>query len=775
VKYLTAPTCQLRQQAVGSVCGPLRRRLQHRDDSGQALVIVVVLLALLVLLVPFMVRQVTVDAPLFNSSTNKHAALAAAEAGIQWYRDNLDSHSAYYNYTAANNPDNDPALSGYCGAGLPSTCDLAGTNPAEAFHYVPVSDLTSTGGFEAGSVVLTVTGRAGVPGTYTYVYAQATFSPQSVLDDAYYSNYEVLDPNSLTIQGIDVSLETPPGTLPATSNPETQSFISYTYTTGSTSTTTPSESVWQAVCQYDTYSENTFVDTLGLTINGTKYSPSYPYYGPYQENSSFNFEINSGGAVVTSGGATEITVPAMPCEYPYDFVSGETFTGPVYTNDQLHVCGSPAFDGSPVSLTSGAPSDVPYLPVSPTPRNLPGSVKVTAANSGTNGPYPSSLIGDYVPAGYTVDTVNCNGTGDTPTLSHGVALNGNQSLPSLNTALAEYGTTNPPGGAAAVGTGCTYTGPTMIELVTSGTTTTMDVWSPLSSASSTTSVCSNGSTFSASNPFISGIPLPSDGVVYVQNYTSSVTPTVPSDGSSPCFNPYQYAQQADSSQCLEGDVYIEGELHGQLTVASAANIMITRDLTYQCADGSGGASATDPSSVTGGGCTTEAAPDILGLSAKYDVVVSHNDPSLASASTQDCINKGFGDGTGSPVNQKSGSFAGTVLDGTYYANDPAAVWPTVCDPTNIIVDAAVLALNGSFGTENWDDSPYSQFVNLNGTDLSEYRGPFGIEGQDGYEKDFNYDTRLAYISPPYAIPGAVPIWQVDDYIVCSSSSCPAIS
>ena len=151
------------------------------------------------------------------------------------------------------------------------------------------------------------------------------------------------------------------------------------------------------------------------------------------------------------------------------------------------------------------------------------------------------------------------------------------------------------------------------------------------------------------------------------------------------------------------------------------------------------------------GCTTEPNPDVLGLSAKYDVVVAHNNPSTGS-----CGN----DGTGLPANGAN-------------PNEPAAIWPTLCDPTNVIVDAAVLALNGSLGTQNWDDPPYSQYVNLNGTDLSEYRGPFGVTGTDGYEKNFSYDTRLAYVSPPYAIPGAVPIWQVDDYIVCSGSSCPA--
>lgn len=751
MKSITAPRRRLGHQGLGAVGDRFQCRHQHRDDSGQTLVIVVVLLALLVILAPFMARQVTGDTPLFNASTNQHAALAAAEAGVQWYRDNLDSHSAYYNYTAANPPSPaDPALSGYCGAGLASTCDLGGTNPPEAFHYVPVSNLTSTAGVEAGTLVLTVTGRAGAPGTYAYVYAQATFSPQSVLDDAYFSNYEVLDPNSLTVEGIPVILETPPGGT-QNPNPETQTFVTYTPISGGTAVT---ESVWQAVCEYDTYSPNTFVDTLGLKINGTTYSASYPYYGPYQEilparqsDPSFSFDINKGGTLVPTGSSTaetEVIVPASPCEVPYDFVSSETFNGLVYTNDQLHVCGTPTFEGSPESLVSGAPSDDPYV------WDVPGSVPVTAANQAE---YNGLPLGDYVPAGYTVDTVNCNGTNDNPNIVHGLALNGNESLPSLNNTLEEYGSASPPPGT--VGTGCTYTGPTMIELYLSGGTTYMDVWSPLSTSTTatppgaTTPTCSGGGTFSAANPFITGILLPSDGVVYVQNYGSSTQPSLPNDGSSPCFNPYQSAQGQYSSYCLEGDLYIEGELKGQLTLASAANIIITRDLTYQCADGSGAASATDPSSVPG--CTTEPNPDVLGLSAKYDVVVAHNNPSTGS-----CGN----DGTGLPANGAN-------------PNEPAAIWPTLCDPTNVIVDAAVLALNGSLGTQNWDDPPYSQYVNLNGTDLSEYRGPFGVTGTDGYEKNFSYDTRLAYVSPPYAIPGAVPIWQVDDYIVCSSSSCPA--
>jgi len=742
------------------------------------MVIVVVLLFLLAALAPLMAGQVTDDTSLLALSTNKHAALAAAEAAIQWYRDNLDSYPNYYQYSAAFNPINDAALSGYCGAGQSKTCGLAGTTPPESFHYSPsTTSLSSQTASGVPTVVLTVTGRGGSKGHYAYIYAQETFSVSSILNNAYYSSYEILDPSSQTIQGISVTTSSSGG--PTTSTPETGYFISSYNGSGGTVPVSPSENVWQLTCQYDTYSINTFVDSLGLTIGGKTYSAAYPYYGPYFENSGFNFTVPGPGVKTTT-----VTVPGLPCESPYDFVSGETFNGPVYTNDQLHICGTPQFNGSPVSLTSGAPSNVPYLPKG---RQVPGSVLVTAANSGANGPYPSSLIGYYMPVGYTVDTVNGSASCDTPNFAQGVALNGAQSLPATNGALQQYGTNSPP--APALGSGCTYVGPTMIELVTSGSTTTMDVWSPLSSVlAGTTSACSNGLTFSAASPFITGISMPSDGVVYVENYVpGTMAPVEPCDGSNPnytpqpwpnpadcsnvsgpnqCFNPYQSAQPPNSAACLEGDVYIEGELYGQLTVASQANIMVTRNVTYACADGSTGASQTNPSSVTT--CKTETTPDILGLSAAQDILISGN---TGSAGNTNCSSNGFGTGFGSPTN------TGTSINGTAYPNDPKAVWPTVCNPDNIIIDAAALGVKGSFGVENWSTTPQSGGAYLNGTDLSMFRGPFGITGSPGhgYSKQFSFDQRLAYLSSPYLLPAGVQLWQDVNYVLCpNATTCPLI-
>jgi hypothetical protein len=194
--------------------------------------------------------------------------------------------------------------------------------------------------------------------------------------------------------------------------------------------------------------------------------------------------------------------------------------------------------------------------------------------------------------------------------------------------------------------------------------------------------------------------------------------------------------------------------------------MVTRDLTYQCADGSGGASLSNPSSVPL--CTSETTPDILGLSAKYEDLISGNN---GNAGNTNCTSAGYGNGTGTPTN------SGTVIGGTSYPNDPAAVWPTVCNPDNVIIDSAIFGVQGSFGVENWGTTPQSGNANLNGSDLSEFRGPFGYVGSSGYYKEFSFDQRLAYVTPPHILPAGVPLWQQTNFVLCPGSNgtnCPQI-
>ena len=194
-----------------------------------------------------------------------------------------------------------------------------------------------------------------------------------------------------------------------------------------------------------------------------------------------------------------------------------------------------------MSLTSGAPSDVPYL------YNVPGSVLVTAANSGTNGPYPTSLIGDYVPAGYTVDNVNCGGIGRHPSLAHGVALNGPQSLPSLNTALAQYGTDSPPTG----------TGRLHIRRADHDRARHLERHDDDERLEPAVDQHDHHDVHVLErldvlgrHPFITGIALPSDGVIYVQNYTlptGSPAPCLPATARHPASTPIRRPSRRTAS------------------------------------------------------------------------------------------------------------------------------------------------------------------------------------------------------------------------------------
>lgn len=692
-------------------------RVRGRDDSGQVIVIVLILALLLASLGPIIVSEVSGDGSLVESATQVRGALAAADAGIQWYESQLDNVPGYYQ-----DPGSDPAISGWCS----SSCGLPTSAPSESFHYTPdASGLLSDQGSSAGEVLLTVTGRAGVPGSYSYATLKASFRRSSILDNAYFSNYELLDP----------------GVISAYANNH-QSEYQVTLGSGQqvsemTQTVTdsgvPNVSVWQALCQYYTYAPNTFVDSLGTVATGVKatpdYTSNYPYYGPYY-GGQFSFTQNG----------TSITVSASACGGQFEFVSNDQFTGPVYTEDQLHVCGYPQFQGKPVSLTSGAASSTIY------DYDVPGSVQVTASNSGTGKTYPASSYNStnpqYAPGGVIEDS-SCTGT---PTYSYGgggnPVINGKESMPSSNSSLQ----------TAAASSGCVYTGPTMIELVTVNGATTMDVWSPLSTTSATSSTCSHGQSFSASNPFITGITMPNGGVIYVQSAaTGSSGVSVPD-----CTN--SYFGPGSTTSCTEGNAYVEGELAGQLTIGAANDIIITRDITYSCTSLAGPASLDNPASY----CTSGSQPDLLGLDAGSDVIVSRPD---TSSNPTTCAY----DGTGSPGASQS-------------AAKPSGVWPS-CDISNPIIDAAVLATGGAFGIQSYSAGSPNGTVNFNGADVSNYRGPFGtfttsgngtVSIVSGYFKNFAFDSRLQYLTPPDMVALSGSGWQEVDATFCGNEDTESV-
>jgi hypothetical protein len=110
-----------------------------------------------------------------------------------------------------------------------------------------------------------------------------------------------------------------------------------------------------------------------------------------------------------------------------------------------------------------------------------------------------------------------------------------------------------------------------------------------------------------------------------------------------------------------------------------------------------------------------------------------------------------------------------VTNNIIYANDPRLPGSTSTDtlglisegdvmindsaPTNLEIDASIMALNTSFMLENWWEGGARGTLSVFGGIIQKQRGPVGtFSGTtkvSGYSKNYNYDVRLLSSPPPF--------------------------
>lgn len=249
---------------------------------------------------------------------------------------------------------------------------------------------------------------------------------------------------------------------------------------------------------------------------------------------------------------------------------------------------------------------------------------------------------------------------------------------------------------AISGEGCMYVGATSIRLNANGSATIRSV----KTDDSSTSKCP-----------INGMmtTLPNNGVIYVRGATASETCL-----SSP---PHGYSLNNDITpydQCA-GDVFVEGTLNGRLTIAAENNIIISNDIRYA-------------------GGRVAGSDDMLGLVANNFVEIMH------------------------PVRELR-DWRGNV---TGHADIQYQSGSRFRDPH---IDAAILSVEHSFRVQNYDKgSAFNDPIDLFGTIAQLYRGPVGtFSGSHtvtGYEKDYQYDPRLEFVSPPHFLDPVQSAWAV---------------
>lgn len=252
------------------------------------------------------------------------------------------------------------------------------------------------------------------------------------------------------------------------------------------------------------------------------------------------------------------------------------------------------------------------------------------------------------------------------------------------------------------GTGCLYTGPTQITMNSTGT---YNVVSPFTKDPMNAG-CGPGS----------GLPLPQNGVIFVQNVPSDpADPNYTAGCPYPINNGYQYppglpvpiSQDKTIYGCRDGDTFVLGTLKGQLTIAAEHNVVIVDHVKYQ-------------SGVTGS--------DLLGLVANNYVEIFH--PVKCTTGNDATCN----------LNRKSGTKF-----------------------TNPIVQAANLSVQHSFIVQHYEAGSPLGNLNVTGVIAQRYRGPVGTFSgpsiYSGYAKSYVYDGRLKYLSPPRFLDPVKASWQ----------------
>jgi hypothetical protein len=233
----------------------------------------------------------------------------------------------------------------------------------------------------------------------------------------------------------------------------------------------------------------------------------------------------------------------------------------------------------------------------------------------------------------------------------------------------------------------------------------------------TTKIVLNGTTMrvtgkrkAAGSPALVDVQMaiPADGVVYVAN-----------DGSCPEYNSVDaYAQPPTC-----GNLELEGNYSANVTFTAENDIVIKNDLVR----------------------TTASSQFLLGLIAQNYIRVYHT--------VTDCVSM-------SPV----------ICSYRRQRNDNRpACRDTNTTPHNVDVDAALVALTGSFMVDNWFCGSSLGPLRVYGAIAQKYRGPVNRDnngvagGHTGFDKYYQYDPILKHRAPPHFLDPVSAQWRIQTF------------
>jgi hypothetical protein len=734
-----------------------RRRVSRRHDKserGIALITTILIVTTMALLAGVALIAAAGAVAVVHNDDSEAAALGAADAGVDdiMYRLNANEDTSFelaeniYDYDTAVRaaPTDPPACPttdtpavppGACGwVTVPDSSDTTYTLQYQysvpANHEPnPSGTATTAGATGSSSIFFDVVGRAVPASGPTLTRAiRVVLSRSTFLNYGYFTNVDTQDPQQYDL---DPAL---PG-WPEFGNYGGTGITAWNGATTQTQTATKPGNAYNAAlmyCQNYWFEGNTTPDETSQAANAGVTISSDPR-GAHSEQSN-GYSLNN------------------ICTFT-KWETGDTFYGPIRTNDVISVDGATDFYGPVVVGT----------PCNMVPNNSETQL----------GDCPSGDLG--VGTTYTPDAANNDGQGvywvDAHNILSGTPLSaGNGDLPYFAqppsyAAPVDLPPSNPNLSTQAQAEGCVYEGMTYFDFLSNGTVYVDSPGTAAAVAAGTYTLNSGcggatdngiGTVTLSTHPvlYVSNVAAPSGGcldstaidytfggLVQSNDYYPGLIASADTGGAlrSWTYSDAAYSKMVEDPRgfsCDNGDAWVGGVVSGSVTLGAANNVVVYQNLTY----------ANSTYSINSTSHTvTATGSDVIGLEPTNDVVVYH--PVNCSAWTSSggtCVQSGSNNAT----NDFSTSCAiGQATTWTYGSASAQAD----CQVNQI--DGAILAFNGEYTAENYSFGAGMGTLTEFGSLSEAYRGRLaGTNIGGGYSKSYVYDPRLSTLSPPSFLP-----------------------
>jgi hypothetical protein len=431
--------------------------------------------------------------------------------------------------------------------------------------------------------------------------------------------------------------------------------------------------------------------------------------------------------------------------------NGDVLNGPVYTNDVFYINGSPDFAGGPNTAKEAL---------------WHGSYGATRTLEGDTYTYKNN------PASPNAYYYYCAGT---PTGSWPPDLASHLTMPGANS-LAQY----------AKSGGYYFYGRTSICLNADGTMnvcTYDDDQNNYPPDDGQTYGPDDGNTYYTKFHYMTELPLPKNGVIYVDGGSDKNGGIVHEEANTEedynCFVG-SYNGEAGKFKNDMGNVFVYGTLSGQLTIGAANNIFIcgadpTKAYPYPSGSkriNSGVEGVKYNSSTT----------DMLGLCAgNYVLLMRYDWPAWPGYPVSGTAGNTTDDISGTDYEDFSTWQSWTQqYNGTYYVVGTNDDLPENVNINGVIMTNECFTIEG-IGTYNLSDTKDREqlgTVSLNGSLIQEYMGLVEdldndtgtVENDLGYATNYSYDARLLSETPPHFLQSTDVGWGVLNW---SRTSTPA--